>query len=345
VLGGLLRPAAGSQVAFHGQPVDGPPNGVVFVFQNYAASLLPWRTVGKNVALGLEGRLAAERLQTQVTEALETVGLADRARDYPWQLSGGMQQRVQLARALAMRPRGMLMDEPFGSLDAMTKASLQDQLQVVHQRTGATIVFVTHDIDEAVYLSDRILVLDGTPATVTHDMRVDLPRPRHQLATKELPEFLRCAGRCTTPSSEPDEYGGRRPAARQPVRAAHDVLAAGRVGDGGTRRLAAAHHAAAALSGGCPGRRPPAVRDAGGGPAAHAAGDAARLAAGRRDRRGPGAVPGPVAAGLALVDGQPGDAPGGAPDHVGADGAARVRVLRFAPSSRSSSTPVPGRCW
>jgi len=191
VLGGLLRPAAGSQVAFHGQPVDGPPQGVVFVFQNYAASLLPWRTVDKNVALGLEGRLPAEQLKTQVAEALETVGLADRARDYPWQLSGGMQQRVQLARALAMRPRGMLMDEPFGSLDAMTKASLQDQLQVVHQSTGATIAFVTHDIDEAVYLSDRILVLGGAPATVVHDIRVDLPRPRHQLATKELPEFLR----------------------------------------------------------------------------------------------------------------------------------------------------------
>lgn len=191
VLGGLLAPLPGSQVTFHGRPVDGPPEHVVFVFQDYAASLLPWRTVGKNVALGLEGRLRSQELHAQVAQALAAVGLADRSRDYPWQLSGGMQQRVQLARALAMRPRAMLMDEPFGSLDAMTKASLQDQLQLVHRRTGATFAFVTHDVDEAVLLSDRVLVLDGTPARVTLDVRVDLPRPRHQIATKELPEFLR----------------------------------------------------------------------------------------------------------------------------------------------------------
>lgn len=190
VLGGLLAPGSGSHITFHGQPVVGPPPGVVFVFQNYAASLLPWRTVGKNVALGLEGRLPSQEMQPSVAAALAAVGLQDRARDYPWQLSGGMQQRVQLARALAMRPRGLLMDEPFGSLDAMTKAALQDQLQRVHQQTRATIAFVTHDIDEAVFLSDRILVLDGTPATIAHEIRVDLPRPRDQLATKELPEFL-----------------------------------------------------------------------------------------------------------------------------------------------------------
>ncbi|MEX2291818.1 MAG: ABC transporter ATP-binding protein [Mycobacteriales bacterium] len=191
VLGGLLEPTPGSVVSFHGRPVDGPPRGVVFVFQNYAASLLPWRTVRKNVALGLEGKVPAQEIRSRVTESLTMVGLADRAKDYPWQLSGGMQQRLQLARSLAMRPRGLLMDEPFGSLDAMTKASLQDELQRVHQHTGATIVFVTHDIDEAVFLSDRILVLDGDPATVAHEIAVDLPRPRDQLCTKELPEFLR----------------------------------------------------------------------------------------------------------------------------------------------------------
>jgi NitT/TauT family transport system ATP-binding protein len=189
VLGGLLAPAPGSEVAFQGQPVDGPPEGVVFVFQNYAASLLPWRTVERNVALGLEGRVSKQELQQRVDEALGMVGLADRAKDRPWRLSGGMQQRVQLARALALRPSTLLMDEPFGALDAMTKGALQDELQQVQERTGATVVFVTHDIDEAVYLSDRIVLLEGSPATIGQEFKVDLPRPRDQLATKELPEF------------------------------------------------------------------------------------------------------------------------------------------------------------
>lgn len=191
VLGGLLSPTPGSNVTFHGRPIDGPPEGVIFVFQNYAGSLLPWRTIEKNVALGLEGKVSGSEMQECVRWALEMVGLSERAKDYPWRMSGGMQQRVQLARALAIRPRGLLMDEPFGSLDAMTKASLQDELQRAHQRTGATIVFVTHDIEEAVYLSDRILILEGSPATLRHQIPVELPHPRHQLETKELPEFLR----------------------------------------------------------------------------------------------------------------------------------------------------------
>jgi NitT/TauT family transport system ATP-binding protein len=191
VLGGLLAPTPDSKVAVHGRPLDGPPAGVVFVFQNYAASLLSWRTVERNVALGLEGKVSRQEMGERVREALEMVGLADRAKDYPWRLSGGMQQRVQLARALAVRPSMLLMDEPFGALDAMTKGSLQDELQRVRERTAATVVFVTHDIDEAVYLSDRIVVLDGSPATIGHEIKVDLPRPRDQLATKELPEFLR----------------------------------------------------------------------------------------------------------------------------------------------------------
>ena len=191
VLGGLLAPTPDSTVEFHGRPVDGPPDGVVFVFQNYAASLLSWRTVERNVALGLEGRVAKPELRERTAEALSMVGLADRAKDYPWRLSGGMQQRVQLARALAVHPSALLMDEPFGALDAMTKGALQDELQQVQQRTGATVVFVSHDIDEAVYLSDRIVILDGSPATITQEIEVDLPRPRDPLATKELPAFLR----------------------------------------------------------------------------------------------------------------------------------------------------------
>ena len=191
VLGGLLAPIPDSVVAFQGRPVEGPPEGVVFVFQNYAASLLPWRTVERNVALGLEGRVSKQEMAQRVDEALGMVGLADRAKDHPWRLSGGMQQRVQLARALALRPATLLMDEPFGALDAMTKGTLQDELQRVQERTGATVIFVTHDIDEAVYLSDRIVVLEGSPATIGHEIPVDLPRPRDQLATKELPGFHR----------------------------------------------------------------------------------------------------------------------------------------------------------
>jgi len=191
VLGGLLEATPESTVRFHGQAVDGPPEGAVFVFQNYAASLLPWRTVERNVALGLEGKVAKAELHRRVAASLELVGLGDRAKDYPWRLSGGMQQRVQLARALAVRPSLLLMDEPFGALDALTKGSLQDELQRAQERTGATVVFVTHDIDEAVYLSDRIVVLEGSPASIAHRFEVDLPRPRHQLATKELPAFLK----------------------------------------------------------------------------------------------------------------------------------------------------------
>lgn len=191
VLGGLLEPTPESTVAFHGRRVEGPPDGIVFVFQNYAASLLPWRTVERNVALGIEGRVSKPEMQQRIAESLDMVELADRAKDYPWRLSGGMQQRVQLARALAVRPSALLMDEPFGALDAMTKSSLQDELARVQERTHATVVFVTHDIDEAVYLSDRVVILEGSPATIGHEIVVDLPRPRDQLATKELPEFLR----------------------------------------------------------------------------------------------------------------------------------------------------------
>ena len=191
VLAGLVRPTSDSEVTFRGRPLDGPSEGAVFVFQDYAASLLPWRTVERNVALGVEGRVAKEEVRRRVAEALAMVGLTDRATDYPWRLSGGMQQRVQLARGLAMDACVLLMDEPFGALDAMTKASLQDELQRVHQQRRPTVAFVTHDIDEAVYLSDRILVLGGSPATITREFRVDLPRPRDQLATRELPDYLR----------------------------------------------------------------------------------------------------------------------------------------------------------
>ena len=191
ILAGLLAPGAGSSVTFEGTPLTGPNEGVSIVFQNYTSSLLQWRTVEKNVALGLEGRVPKAERTERVNAALELVGLADRRQDYPWQLSGGMQQRVQIARALVMRPRVLLMDEPFGALDAMTKAQLQDELLRVREVTGTTVVFVTHDVDEAVYLSDRVLVLSGKPARVTTELAVGLPSARDQVSTKEDPAYLR----------------------------------------------------------------------------------------------------------------------------------------------------------
>jgi NitT/TauT family transport system ATP-binding protein len=191
-LSGLVQPTPGSELLYLGSRVQGPPADVILVFQDYASSLLPWRTVEKNVALGLEAQSIgrAERAD-RVQEALSLVGLANRAKSYPDQLSGGMQQRVQLARALALKPSVLMMDEPFGSLDAITKAQLQDQLQVLQSVTGATIVFVTHDIEEAIYVSDRMLVLTGTPGRMQNTYTVDLPRPRNQLETREHPTFLR----------------------------------------------------------------------------------------------------------------------------------------------------------
>jgi NitT/TauT family transport system ATP-binding protein len=188
VLGGLQQ-ASGGTVSCDGAAVSGPPDGVVMVFQDYTHSLLPWRTVRRNVALGIE-RLDRSERDGRVDEALAMVGLADRDDEYPWRLSGGMQQRVQIARALAMRPRALLMDEPFGALDAMTRASLQDQLLHVRELTGTTIVFVTHDVEEAVYLSDRLVVLHGSPAAIGLTLDVPLPRPRDQVTTKERPDYL-----------------------------------------------------------------------------------------------------------------------------------------------------------
>ena len=200
VLAGLHEPLADSptsdyMVRFSDEAVAGPPEGVSLVFQDYTSSLLPWRSVARNVELPLEGRLSKADRQVRVTEALEMVGLADRHDAQPFELSGGMQQRVQLARALASRPAALLMDEPFGALDALTKADLEDQLLEIFTATGTTVVFVTHDIEEAVYLSDRVLVLDGSPAKIVAEIPVESPRPRTQMYTRESPDFLRARHR------------------------------------------------------------------------------------------------------------------------------------------------------
>jgi ABC-type nitrate/sulfonate/bicarbonate transport system ATPase subunit len=189
LLGGLTRATRGA-VYVNGALIDGPPVGVNLVFQDYSHALLQWRTVGRNVAIGLEGRLPRGEIEERVRDALRLVRLEAHADDYPWQLSGGMQQRVQIARALALRPAVLLMDEPFAALDAMTKATLQDELLQVREQTGSSVVFVTHDIEEAVYLGDRVAVITGAPGRIERTVAVDLPKPRDQVVTRQLPKFL-----------------------------------------------------------------------------------------------------------------------------------------------------------
>jgi NitT/TauT family transport system ATP-binding protein len=189
ILAGLTRQSSGS-ASFRGASIEGPADGVAIVFQDYSNALLQWRTVAANVALGIERRLRGGALKEQVAQALKLVGLERNGGDYPWQLSGGMQQRVQIARALALQPSVLLMDEPFAALDAMTKSILQDELLRVRDQTGASIIFITHDIEEAVYLGDYVAVLRGSPSTIETTLNVSLAKPRNQITTRELPEFL-----------------------------------------------------------------------------------------------------------------------------------------------------------
>jgi NitT/TauT family transport system ATP-binding protein len=178
ILAGLTK-HTGGLAKFRDVSIEGPADGMAIVFQDYSNALLQWRTVARNVALGIERTLKPRALEERVTGALRLVGLDKNADDYPWQLSGGMQQRVQIARALALNPSVLLMDEPFAALDAMTKASLQDELLRVRDQTGASIIFITHDIEEAVYLGDRVAVLRGMPSTVEAIFDVNLPKPRN----------------------------------------------------------------------------------------------------------------------------------------------------------------------
>jgi NitT/TauT family transport system ATP-binding protein len=156
------------------------------VFQDYAQSLLPWQTVEQNVRFGVVHGSAGgppADVVTTVHESLAHVGLTGVERRYPWELSGGMQQRVAIARALAARPTVLLMDEPFSSVDALSRAQLQDMIARVWSTLGITIVLVTHDIDEAVYLADRVIVLGAGGSGIVADLAIDLPRPRTHLET------------------------------------------------------------------------------------------------------------------------------------------------------------------
>ena len=188
-IAGLDHPTSGD-IVVDGTVVSEPPENMGVVFQDYSRSLLPWMTVSRNVRLPLDYKLDDPAAREAATErALESVGLSRFADHYPWQLSGGMQQRVAIARALAVNPTLLLMDEPFASVDAQTRAELEDLLLQVWQEFGMTIVLVTHDIDESVYLGDRVLVLSRPPSTVATVVPVELPRPRNQLDTKHDPLF------------------------------------------------------------------------------------------------------------------------------------------------------------
>jgi len=189
-LGGLLEPTAGT-VRIDGHEVAGPPPGLAMVFQEYGRSLFPWMSVRDNVELPLkQKRLPRARRSTLVASALEAVGLAGTETAYPWQLSGGMQQRVAIARAVAYEPATLLMDEPFAAVDAQTRADLEDLVRVVWKRFGMTMLFVTHDIDEAVYLGERVVMLSSSPTHVVENLEVDLPSERDQLKTRSDARFV-----------------------------------------------------------------------------------------------------------------------------------------------------------
>ncbi len=188
-VGGLLAPSRG-EVLLRGSRVIGPPERMALVFQEYSRSLMPWMSVRNNVLLPLRHKHLSKRERNSLVEdALEAVGLTRFMDRYPWQLSGGMQQRVAIARALAYQPSILLMDEPFASVDAQTRGDLEDLVLQVRDEFGITILFVTHDIDESVYLSDRVVALTHSPTEVKEVIPVDLPRPRDQIETKAQPEF------------------------------------------------------------------------------------------------------------------------------------------------------------
>jgi nitrate/nitrite transport system ATP-binding protein len=187
LVAGLLKPTAGTIILAEREVAGpGPDRGVVF--QNH--SLLPWLTCFGNVYLAVE-RVFRDRLKQRTHEALALVGLSHAENKYPHQISGGMKQRVGIARALAMEPKVLLLDEPFGALDALTRATLQDELMRIVERTGSTVLMVTHDVDEAVLLSDRVLMMtNGPSARIGEMLEVNLPRPRERLALASDARFV-----------------------------------------------------------------------------------------------------------------------------------------------------------
>ena len=175
--------------------VTEPPRGMAVVFQEYGRSLFAWMTVQQNIELPLKNqRIAKDERLRLVSESIDAVGLSHAADSYPWQLSGGMQQRVAIARAIAFQPKVLLMDEPFAAVDAQTRADLEDLILQLWRDTGVTVLFVTHDIDESVYLGQRVIVLSSSPTVVQEDLPIDLPDDRNQLTTRSLPRFAELRG-------------------------------------------------------------------------------------------------------------------------------------------------------
>jgi NitT/TauT family transport system ATP-binding protein len=190
-LSGLLPPSGGS-ISFLGSPLVGPAPGISVVFQDYSRSLLPWKDNLDNVVFGMQRVADASRQEKRerARELLVNLGLSGFEGHYPWQLSGGMQQRVAIARALAARSRLLLLDEPLAAVDAQTRAEMQDLLLDLAARYRQTCLLVTHDVDEAVYVADRVLVLARRPTRIVADLAVPLPKPRDQIETREERVYL-----------------------------------------------------------------------------------------------------------------------------------------------------------
>ncbi|HVV94982.1 MAG TPA: ABC transporter ATP-binding protein [Hyphomicrobiales bacterium] len=191
IIAGLL-PASAGRVSVGGRAVTEPPADMVYLFQQYTKSLFPWRKVKDNVAFPLEHRpgIGRREIAARCRRYLAMVGLDGFEDHYPWQLSGGMQQRVAIARALAAEPSVLLMDEPFSAVDALTRLELQTLVLDIWERQRLTILLVTHDVDEAVFMADRVAVLSRRPSTIATVVETALPRPRHAIQTRELPRFL-----------------------------------------------------------------------------------------------------------------------------------------------------------
>ncbi len=194
ILGGLLKSTSG-EVFLEGKVVDDPGPDRAIVFQNH--SLLPWLTVYGNIAIAVDKVFGSSKSRAErhdwVMHNLELVQMAQAKDKRPHEVSGGMKQRVGIARALAMQPKVLLMDEPFGALDALTRAHLQDSVMEIHARLGNTVMMITHDVDEAVLLSDRVVMMtNGPAATIGEILTVDLPRPRRRLELATDAEYASC---------------------------------------------------------------------------------------------------------------------------------------------------------
>jgi len=190
LLAGLLAPSAG-EILFQGRRLAGTGRDRAIVFQDYSKALLPWRTVAGNIALSLEAcGIADPERSERIGALLAKMRLEHAAAQFPSQLSGGMQQRVQIARCLAQQPTLLLMDEPFGALDAITRQELQDEIARLVAENRTTVVFITHDLEEAIYLGDRVIVLGTNPGRIAEMIAVEIPRPREQLETREDRRFL-----------------------------------------------------------------------------------------------------------------------------------------------------------